>query len=212
MFALIERIIVIATGRPSRRAARRDPWRPLPLEPPLHAFGPGSTREFRDYLEGESTVVVAAIADVVDFVARCRYATDRDLHGEVDAWLHPATLELVRCGDCEDFALWAWRKLVGLGYDARFVVGLRHRGDGTAERHAWVTFHDGGSDYVFDAVERGHERVVRPVTELGGEYEPQVGVDRHGTRYAYAGICLSEWGRRVKLKRRAAFPPSVRGG
>jgi hypothetical protein len=212
VLGLFDGLVAFATGRPSPRAARRDPWRPLPLEPPLHAYGPGSTRDFGEYLAGDDTVEVRAVADVVAFALECQYATDRELHGEADAWLHPVTFELVRCGDCEDFALWAWRKLVGLGYDARFVVGVRRRADGTSERHAWVVFRDGGRDFVLDAVVRTPTHVVRPVSELGDEYEPQVGVDRHGARYAFAGICRTEWGRRVRLRRRPAFPPRASGG
>jgi predicted transglutaminase-like cysteine proteinase len=33
---------------------------------------------------------------------------------------HPGAFERRRRGDCEDFALWAWRKLAEVGVDAEF--------------------------------------------------------------------------------------------
>jgi hypothetical protein len=45
------------------------------------------------------------------------------LFGEADFWQHPSTFERLRTGDCEDFAVWAWRKLIELGYDVDLVAG-----------------------------------------------------------------------------------------
>jgi len=173
----------------------------MPLEPPLRAFGPGASVEFGSYLEGESKVYVRSPTEVAMWLLQCQYASDVDLHGEEDAWLHPATLEFVRCGDCEDFALWAWRKLVELGLDADFVIGNRRLSDGAVQRHAWVVYRSNDGEFLFDAVERSLERILRPLDQVRADYEPQVGVTPVAARYVYAGLYLTEWVRRLSVKR-----------
>ena len=57
-------------------------------------------------------------------------------------WQQPCAFEQSRRGDCEDFALWAWRKLVEMGVDAEFYVGRVMCGDDpvSARQHAWVVY------------------------------------------------------------------------
>lgn len=196
-----ERLVATLTGIPPVSVVRRDPWRPLPLEPPLRAFGPGAALEFAEYLTGDSSVTTTSPHAVARWLQNCRYASDPDLLGEMDAWLHPLSLELVRSGDCEDFALWGWRKLVELRLDAHFVVGLRHHSDGASKRHAWVIYRDGPEHFLFDGVEPAHDRIIRPLDAVRKEYEPQVGVTPVAARYVFAGLFLSDWGRRLPLRR-----------
>ena len=75
--------------------------------------------------------------EIRGFLSTCRYVSDHEQFGVQDHWAAPEHFEKTRRGDCDDFALWAWRQLVDLGYDAHFVVGRagRYRGG-----HAWVTF------------------------------------------------------------------------
>ena len=69
------------------------------------------------------SVPVQSIDDIVAWLQSCEYVTDLDLFHERDFWQHPGTFERLRRGDCEDFALWAWRKLAEVGIDAEFCVG-----------------------------------------------------------------------------------------
>lgn len=196
-----EQIESLLTGVPSRADVRRDPWRRMPFEPPLRAYGPGASEDFAQYLNGHSLVSVHSPAEAAQWLSHCRYASDPELHGEEDAWLHPATLELVRSGDCEDFALWAWRKLVELKLDAHFVIGVRHRQDGSSQRHAWVLYRTSAGEFLFDGVEGSVDRIVRPLAAVRSAYEPQVGVTPVAARYVFAGLFLTEWGRRLSLRR-----------
>lgn len=180
--------------------SKRDPWRRFELEPPLRAFGPGA-EDFHGYLARDSRVEAPTPQAVVDWLLGCRYAEDVHLLDAADHWLHPATFELVRCGDCEDFALWAWRKLVESGHEASFVVGVRATPGAPRGRHAWVTYLDGGEPLLLDAVERTHERMIRRVSDVRGHYEPQVGVDRDCRRFIYAGLYRESWGRQLRLRR-----------
>lgn len=181
-------------------AAQRDPWRRFALEPPLRAFGPGA-EDFRGYLTRHSRVEARTPQAVARWLLGCRYAEDTHLLDAHDHWLHPATFELVRSGDCEDFALWAWRKLVESGHDAAFVVGVRTVPGAPRGRHAWVTYLDQGEHFLLDAVERTLERIIRPVSEVQDHYEPQVGVGRDCQRHVYAGLYRESWGRQLRLQR-----------
>jgi len=71
-------------------------------------------------LRGQSTVCVNDIAAICEWLADCEYV--RDPVHERDFWQHPKTFEQLRKGDCEDHALWAWRKLTELGIPAEFYV------------------------------------------------------------------------------------------
>jgi len=89
-----------------------DPWERLNVAPRLHMYGGGSRREFSQYLTGPSRVAVSSLGAIQDWLLDCRYETDETLFAEPDFWQHPTTFEHLRAGDCEDFSLWAWRKLV----------------------------------------------------------------------------------------------------
>ncbi len=180
--------------------AERDPWHRLDLEPPLRAFGPGAG-EFHEYLAGECRVRRASPLDVATWLLECRYAEDAALLDEPDHWLHPTTFELLRSGDCEDFSLWAWRQLLEARYEAAFVVGVRRLPNAVVGRHAWVTYREGGEEFLLDGVERSLPRMIRPLEEVRAHYEPQVGAGAAGRRFVYAGLYREEWGRQLRLRR-----------
>ena len=182
------------------RLATGDPWLRLPHAPPLAAYGPGLAHDFHEFLTGDTRVVAASPDVVARWLLECRYAADVQLLAEHDHWLHPATFELVRSGDCEDYALWGWRKLVDAGYDADFVVGLAPAPDGEVVRHAWVTYRHEKLEYVLDGVQRSLDRALRDRAQLEASWIPQVGVDAKGRRFAFAGIFRSDWGRRMPLE------------
>lgn len=176
-----------------------DPWRRFELEPPLRAFGPGAG-DFREYLARPCRIARSTPLAIAEWLLECRYAEDPQLLDEPDLWLHPVTFELLRCGDCEDFALWAWRQLVDARFDATFVVGIRSIPGTIRGRHAWVTYRDVGGEHVLDGVERTVERMIRPVTEVRAHYEPQVGVNAEARRFVYAGLYREAWGRALRLR------------
>jgi len=101
-----------------------DPWAPSTSWIPLAALGSGATRRFDWYLEGETTVKPCTVDEICAWLFDCQYASDHDLFHERDFWQHPKTFEQLRKGDCEDFAIWAWRSLLALGLDARLFIGL----------------------------------------------------------------------------------------
>ena len=151
----------------------------------MHYFGEGSRHDFAWYFEGESRIRAESLDDMLDWLAECAYECDPDLFHEDDHWQHPCTFERMRAGDCEDHALWAWRKLVELGYDADLVSG-NHAGNG----HVWVLFTRGGEEFLLEATAKERARMVRPLSEARGDYTPAFGVNRERRTFAFTGFML----------------------
>jgi hypothetical protein len=169
-----------------------DPWERIDVMPPLLQYGSGARLAFETYLSGESTVSVTSLEDIQSWLRGCEYQSDEILFNEPDFWQHPSTFERLRAGDCEDFAIWAWRKLVELNFDANLVVGFSALNGALGGRHAWVMFKKDGIDYVFEPVRRSADRAVRPLSEVRELYVPEFGVDRHAKRYAYSGYVAAQ--------------------
>ncbi|HEU4996892.1 MAG TPA: hypothetical protein VFT29_18875 [Gemmatimonadaceae bacterium] len=164
-----------------------DPWDRFPRRFPVRVFGTGSKREFRWYFEGHSSVDAQSLDDVCDWLLDCEYVSDPDLFHEPDFWQHPRTFERLKKGDCEDHALWAWRKLVELGFQAELMSGSWTQAPGEFGGHVWVRFRQENRDFVLEAVANSRERMVRPLEEVREEYEPHVGVDNEFNSYGYFG-------------------------
>ena len=164
----------------------QDRWNRYPEAIPLRAYGKGAQREFSWYLSGESSVEVNSLDEIMNWLAACTYMRDRDLFLEADYWQHPCVFEALRRGDCEDFALWAWRKLARLGYVAEFVAG-RVQHEGVHRGHAWVLIRADDQTYLFDPVLRAQAAMVVPLNEVAAVYIPEVSVDTKLTQYVYAG-------------------------
>jgi Bacterial transglutaminase-like cysteine proteinase BTLCP len=115
------------------------------LRPDQRRKGPNPTFPMGRYLSQSLSVKCDTIRDVRKFLSNCRYVSDKEQFGKDDYWQPPEHFEETKQGDCDDFALWTWRQLLAMGYEARFVVG-RKGGRG----HAWVTFEEVGRYYVVE--------------------------------------------------------------
>ncbi len=134
-----------------------DPWVTSEARIDPGRFGWGNRHRFGWFLDGPSEVTVKSVADICEWLSACEYRSDQDLFGEVDFWQHPRTFETLRAGDCEDFALWGWRKLLELGHDARFYVG--HVDEATTG-HAWVTLNDGAKRWILEGSARSGPQML----------------------------------------------------
>jgi len=169
-----------------------DPWREVRVRIPPGAFSSGSVRSFAWYLEGESVVSMASVKDICKWLRKCKYKRDPELFDQSDLWQHPTAFEESRKGDCEDHALWAWRKLIELGIDASLVCGRLFRPKkGTVERHAWVVFSQDGQDYLLETTRKKKKKMLRPLEEVRDRYRPEFSVDRHLKTHVHAGCLLS---------------------
>ena len=168
-------------------------WEPVTMRVPSHVFGPGSQQPFTTYFEGETRVRVSCIDDIVAWLQTCEYVSDLELFHERDVWQHPSSFETRKRGDCEDFALWTWRKLAELGIDAEFFVGRVAGGDDpTARRqHAWIVFRVDGDEVLFEPAARDRERMLQPLSAVKDAYVPHFSVDRHFVTCAFVGCLLT---------------------
>ncbi|MFL5385753.1 MAG: hypothetical protein ACJ8GN_24830 [Longimicrobiaceae bacterium] len=183
-----------------------DPWLCIEFDVPWQLLGSGSVHDFPWYFEGDSAVPVTSFDEVCSFLLGCTYAHDEDLFQVPDFWQHPVTFEQLRKGDCEDHALWAWRKLRELGCRAHLVTGSSVRHDPDRGTHAWVIFHGDGGLYLFETTAKVRERMVRPLDDVRGQYLPFFSVDESFTIFLYDGFG------RYLLDRRGARklpPPGV---
>ena len=99
-----------------------DAWEKWEARVPAEWFGRGCIHDWPWFFEGESTVTAKSVEEICKWLCGCEYVPDHSLFNELDFWQHPVTFEQRRCGDCEDFALWAWRKLAEMGVDAPLGV------------------------------------------------------------------------------------------
>jgi hypothetical protein len=164
-----------------------DPWERIDIKVPLQEYGSGARLDFAQYLEGESIVKVSTLTEIREWLSHCNYLSDEALFNERDFWQHPSTFERLRAGDCEDFAVWAWRKMLELGMDADLVAGYCVTNGKLDGRHAWVVFRDDGKAYVYEPALGINESAVRSLDDAKADYIPEFGVDKHATRFAYAG-------------------------
>jgi hypothetical protein len=179
-----------------------DPWEPASsflIRP--DRFGAGSRKPFSWYFEGQSNVVVKDVVEICEWLTGCQYVRDSDLFREPDYWQHPLTFEQLRKGDCEDHALWAWRKMVELGVAAHFYVGQWRQDDDRTGFHAWVVFEKDGSTFLLEPVIKDVTRLVRPLDEARRDYVPHFSVDASFKMCARAGL-LVHW-RKEELARRS---------
>ncbi len=171
----------------ARSVQTGDPWERLPYHRQPKSFARGSMHPFPWYFEGESIVPVTSVGDICDWLLHCEYVRDADLFNEDDFWQHPRTFERLRQGDCEDYALWAWRKLVELGLEAELMSGAWHPPSDAPGGHVWIRYRDEGAEFILEAVGRTREGMVRPFETARAEYVPHAGVDHRFQLFAYRG-------------------------
>ena len=188
--------------RPWRRLLTRlqDPW-PVAWNPGVKpsAFGSGSIHPFQWYLTQESTVEVSSVEEVVDWLVGCRYVRDQERFGQSDLWQHPRDFERLREGDCEDHALWTWRKLIELGLDAWLFVGLWDNQVGRpAVKHAWVVYSHDGVEYLVESTLKNSASMIGIVPERRTAYCPHFSVGRDLRIRSHRGYVLACFGWRWK--------------
>jgi Bacterial transglutaminase-like cysteine proteinase BTLCP len=174
------RRLVSSFRRLAARLLRRESaWDRLAIRVPPKVFGPGSRQPFAEYFQGVSSVRVQSIDDIVAWLQTCEYVTDFELFHERDVWQHPGSFETLRRGDCEDFALWAWRKLAEIGIDAEFIVGRVVCDDSPQidRQHAWVVYRVDGTAFLFEPAARNPSRIIRRLADTMDEYVPHFAVN-----------------------------------
>jgi len=167
MIAEIIPEIYDATGRPVS-------------QPFSHRKGPHPTFPMGRYVSQPLTTQCNTMREVREFLASCEYVSDNELFGKDDYWQPPEEFEKRKKGDCEDFALWTWRQLLNMGYEARFVGGAAGR-YGTG--HGWVEYFQDGKCFL---VEPQRSRIGDAMPRLSTfSYTPMLSVSWDGKTLRY---------------------------
>jgi hypothetical protein len=170
-----------------------DTWESVQHAVPFRYFGLGSKREFHWYLDGNSHVRVAGIEEIKRWLLGCVYQSDLELFNDPDFWQHPEMFESLRKGDCEDHAIWAWRKLKELQVPARLFTGrVLMPVSGGAGFHAWVVFEYEGQSWLFESVAYHVSRMVLPLEKVRTAYIPHFSVDHGLATRIYCGYAKSK--------------------
>ena len=135
-----------------------------------HSFHP--TFPVEAYFTQPLTVRCWNLYRMAQFLSTCRYVSDSEQFGIADYWMPPEDFEKSRAGDCDCAAIWTWRQLVEMGYEARYVVGTAGSNNGG---HAWVHLKLG---------EEWH--LVEPMAARGGLRFPAIYTFRHKPRISAA--------------------------
>jgi len=188
---LLKKILGPLLGFIARKWLASDPWDKSAVElsekKSRTFFGSGCVKEWSWYFEGESSIRVKKIKDVCQWLRRCEYVHDKELFNESDFWQHPTTFENLRKGDCEDHAIWAWRKLTELGLDAELVGGTIKE-SGFRNRHAWVHFQYDGTEYLMETTTKGSEPMYLPIEEAKKNYLPECSVNSKFETFYFGGF------------------------
>lgn len=109
---------------------------------------------------------------------RKTYMFDHDQYGAqyVDVWQNSKQAYAHSHGDCEDHALLLTDWLIGLGFDARVVVGETSDGEG----HAWVVLITPSGNYVLEATSKRAPKSINDFlrAERAIHYYPQIQFNR----------------------------------
>lgn len=150
----------------------------------FHSFANGSQHEFGWYLTGKSEVPIHSLESVIAWLKTCTYVHDQKLFGKRDHWQHPLEFEKTKQGDCEDHALWAWRKLIELGLRTEFVVGIYKDQTNADISHAWVVYELEKQHYLLETTEKGAV-MSYPLLSTQKKYLPLLGVDQNLRTFRY---------------------------
>ena len=171
------------------------PWKRVKAMVPKNFFGAGAKKDFAWYFQGDSLVKVKNASEACKWLSQCKYISDLELFMEADFWQHPITFERIRQGDCDDHALWLWRKLNELGYICELVVGkfVRQVGEnarnirGPRNGHAWVIFKEKTQDkwFLVETTEKNHRKMLMTAEESHHIYVPEYSIDGNLQTYKF---------------------------
>jgi hypothetical protein len=179
-----------------------DPWERFSVDLDPSVFGDGSLHDFSWYFEGTLAVNIPSVQEMCDWLYDCEYQSDPELFQEPDFWQHPRTFEHLRKGDCEDHALWSWRKLAELGFKAELVIGTFRRETYVDRGHVWVVFESDGESFLLEGTSSERDRILRRLSDARDDYIPHAGVDTEFRTWGYMGAAHTAKLRRASRRDR----------
>jgi len=143
------------------------------------------------YLDCNVNYYFKNLKELQAFLATCSYVSDSDQYKIEDYWSTPNDFESKKKGDCEDFALYTWRQLLHMEYDARFVLGNVGKDKG----HAWCTAVIKGKNYIIEPLQS--KLPFLPIFFFE-KYKPAISVSYEDNKLAYhQHRSLTERGKKI---------------
>jgi hypothetical protein len=159
-----------------------------------HHFANAYLVGYVPFPEVEAWVPLAALAQ------RKRYEFDHAQYpGTPELWQTSREAFFQPRGDCEDHAIALADWLIGLGHDARVVIGTMRGGAG----HAWVVVLDGSRTYLLEATDKHPGKALPLASTLPG-YQPEAMFNRD-TYWVNSGSPLTMDYRGERWQRRSVF-------
>jgi len=155
-------------------------------ELPQMGFKP--TFPMKTYLESYIVCYYKTLKALQEFLKECKYISDNEQFHRKDYWETPNEFESQKEGDCEDFALYTWRQLLHMGYEARFVVGKI----GDNKGHAWCTARIKNRNYIIEPLQA---KLPFMPTLFIEKYQPSISVSfEYGRAIFYRHYTLNKKG------------------
>jgi hypothetical protein len=142
--------------------------------------GPHPTFPMGRYVSQPLTVKCVDLGEMRAFLISCKPVSDKEQFDKPDYWQPPEDFEKTKKGDCDCFALWTWRQMMQMGYDARAVFGRCGR---YGEGHAWVEYFVDDACYLLEPQACWLGDKLPRLTTL--EYHPRFSVAWDGQNLAY---------------------------
>ena len=180
----------------------RDPWERLEAPVDFRELAAGAGADFRDYFKGACLVEPADLAELCGWLHACRFVTDERQFGKSEHWQHPVEFEQRRCGDCEDHALWAWRKLAEMGLAVEFVVGLHDPQPNHCWcNHAWLHVQAGPRLLLLETTAARREGMLMDLESARHCYLPTASIDHRFRTCCFANYYhVRATGKAMKLR------------
>ena len=132
------------------------------------------------YISQPLSIQCSTIRELRQFLSQCKYMSDEEQFNRKDYWMPPEEFEQKKKGDCDDFALWTWRQFLGMGYKARYVIGVTEK---YRVGHAWVTIEKDGKYFIVEPQAWVYGETLPRLSFV--HYEPEGSVEWDGKRLRY---------------------------
>ena len=150
-------------------------------------FAAPSHGAFADYRAGHSDVPVQTLQDIETWLRGCEYVATRTRNPD---WTQLCRqFETERVGNCLDHALWAWRKMLELGYQAELVFGRPDPHAKVQWRHAWIVLTYNERRMWFESVTKEPAKpMLLRLSYDDDTFWPEAGVDAENKCFGYTGM------------------------
>lgn len=156
----------------------------------LYSLGGNCNKDMAWYLTGDSEVHISSVKELCEWLFSCEYISWEGQDRKTLDWQHPLDFEKEKKGNCVDFSLWAWRRLIELDVKVELFAGEWIR-LGKKKQYFWVVFESDGEKYLIDTVSKDKEKMLYRLESVKNIYIPWASVDNDMECRLYGGYCAA---------------------